>query len=427
MAQSDLLVDRDWKEGEPAARPAVNFNAVHEQAQRVLSDPLFHNSKRYSDMLKYIVDRTLDGRHNCLKERIIGIEVFERSPDYDTSVDSIVRVAAAEVRKRLTRYYEEPEHDHELRIELPMRSYVAEFKQFEPVLQVLQEQPVAREQPVLKEPKGEEPKAGHRWRSRWRSYLWIPVTAAALALGTWGAQRLVTPARPIDRFWAPMMNSSGSILITIGSPVPPLTQTIPSGVAPASSKPGIPLSEFIEQQVNFPIADLSAASEINSFLARHGRVSTVRLAGSTSLSDLHVGPVVILGGILNEWTMRFGANLPFRFHRTAGLQWIEDTSDPSDRKWSVDVDAPYEQVTSEYALITRGVDKTTGQWWIGIGGVTVLGTLAAQQIVVDPKAMTALSAQLPKDWDRKNLQIVLEIKMVKGSFGASQVVATRSW
>src|ERR1019366_8610359 len=70
---------------------------------------------------------TLAGDTSSLKERTLGIEVFGRAPDYDTSQDPIVRSGAAEIRKKLAQYYQEPGHGSEVRIELLSGSYIAEF------------------------------------------------------------------------------------------------------------------------------------------------------------------------------------------------------------------------------------------------------------------------------------------------------------
>ncbi|MGA3008614.1 MAG: hypothetical protein ABSD72_00005, partial [Terracidiphilus sp.] len=61
-------------------------------------------------MLSYVVEQTLLGNTDQLKERIIGIEVFDRQPDYDPSADPIVRFTASEVRKRLAMYYVDSAH-----------------------------------------------------------------------------------------------------------------------------------------------------------------------------------------------------------------------------------------------------------------------------------------------------------------------------
>src|ERR1700733_8703158 len=79
--------------------------AVLLQVDRLLASSHFRNSRRYSDFLRFGVTKTAEGHADILKERTIGIEVFGREPTFDTSGDSIVRVAAAEVRKRIATYY----------------------------------------------------------------------------------------------------------------------------------------------------------------------------------------------------------------------------------------------------------------------------------------------------------------------------------
>ena len=62
------------------------------QLERLLSDPLFRNSKRYPDLLRYVVEQTLQGQADTLKERTLGMAVFHRKPDYDSNADPVVRV-----------------------------------------------------------------------------------------------------------------------------------------------------------------------------------------------------------------------------------------------------------------------------------------------------------------------------------------------
>jgi len=388
-------------------RPAVDPVAVRLQCERILADPLFSHSRRYSDLLKYIVEKTLDGQHDCLKERIIGIEVFGRTPDYNTSQDATVRVAITEVRKRLARYFENPEHRSEVHIDLPAGAYVAEFSL------------------------SQRDARAALWglQPRWRRFLYIGVAVAAvvLVLGFWSAKRL-TPAPAIDQFWAPMLAKQELVPILMGAPVSEEPSNLSTGVAAGTTTPEDSLAKFISRQVNFPIAELNAANSINSFLAQKGTHSVIRLSKSATLSELHGTPVIVLGSFPNEWALRLGSGLRFRFkqNETGSLNWIEDTASPG-RVWAVHLDEPLKQVPSEYALITRALDPTTGQWWIGIGGTTVLGTLGAYPMLLDPGAMSALTSPLPRGWARKNLQIVVEFKVVDGSLGASRVVGTNLW
>ena len=94
----------------------------------ILSSHHFRNSKRYPALLKYVVNRTLDGDADQLKERTLGVEIFDRSPDYDTNADPIVRVTAGEVRKRIAQFYHEDGRESRFHIDIPLGSYVPEFK-----------------------------------------------------------------------------------------------------------------------------------------------------------------------------------------------------------------------------------------------------------------------------------------------------------
>src|ERR1039458_1027121 len=107
-----------------AAATIADRNAINEQLDRLLKSSFFSNSKRYPALLSHVVTRALEGQTSELKERALGIEVFDRAADYDTNIDPVVRITAGEIRKRLAQYYCEPEHEGELRIELRSGSYV---------------------------------------------------------------------------------------------------------------------------------------------------------------------------------------------------------------------------------------------------------------------------------------------------------------
>ena len=87
----------------------------------------FKGSRRSQDFLKYIVEKKLHGNLDALKERIIGVELFGRAPDYATADDAIVRVTASDVRRRLLQHYGEYGSASGIRIELPAGTYIPEF------------------------------------------------------------------------------------------------------------------------------------------------------------------------------------------------------------------------------------------------------------------------------------------------------------
>jgi adenylate cyclase len=115
-----------------AAAP-VPATAVREQLARVVNSPGFVSSVRLCRFLTHIVNRTIDGDIDSLKEFSIAMEVFDRSSDYDPNVDAIVRVEARRLRTKLKAYYEEgPGTVDPVLIGLRPGSYVPVFRWLDP-------------------------------------------------------------------------------------------------------------------------------------------------------------------------------------------------------------------------------------------------------------------------------------------------------
>jgi TolB-like protein/Flp pilus assembly protein TadD len=110
-----------------------NGHALREELERVLSSACFVSSERTSKLLRFLVERRLEGRENELKEATIGVEVFGRSPDYDPKLDSTVRSEAVRLRARLSKYYSTAGSRDPIMIDLPKGGYVPIFREPEPV------------------------------------------------------------------------------------------------------------------------------------------------------------------------------------------------------------------------------------------------------------------------------------------------------
>jgi len=106
---------------------ATQVQSIRRELDLILSSDGFAASKRCQEFLRLIVEHALVGDFDQLRERMIGVEMFGRQVDYDTSNDAVVRVRATEVRKRLGQYYAELDGDPAVRIELPAGSYVPQF------------------------------------------------------------------------------------------------------------------------------------------------------------------------------------------------------------------------------------------------------------------------------------------------------------
>jgi hypothetical protein len=77
---------------------------VQDQLRTILASPAFHGSKRCQQFLEYVCEKSLGGEAGALKERTVAIDVFGRQPQSELGEDTIVRVGAREVRKRLAQF-----------------------------------------------------------------------------------------------------------------------------------------------------------------------------------------------------------------------------------------------------------------------------------------------------------------------------------
>src|ERR1700730_511993 len=107
------------------------------QLNRILASKAFRQADRLKRFLSFIVEETIAGRGERLKEFVVGVEVFDKDESFDPRNDPIVRVQARRLRAQLARYYREEGPDGELLIELPKGGY-------SPVFRLLKSVPVRR-------------------------------------------------------------------------------------------------------------------------------------------------------------------------------------------------------------------------------------------------------------------------------------------
>src|SRR4051812_28459439 len=93
--------------------------AIRSALEQLLRSAQFAASARASRFIRFVVETVLDGRQDSLKEYVVGVEVFDRGHSFDPGEDTIVRVEAGKLRKRLTAYYRGPGRGDRLVIDLP--------------------------------------------------------------------------------------------------------------------------------------------------------------------------------------------------------------------------------------------------------------------------------------------------------------------
>jgi adenylate cyclase len=113
---------------EPKTGSAVPLSEVQEELARILASSAFSRPRRLARLLKYLVEHTLQGETEQLKETVLGVEVFDRGTDFDPRTDPIVRIDARRLRARLAQYYSDEGASDPVIITLETGSYVPLFR-----------------------------------------------------------------------------------------------------------------------------------------------------------------------------------------------------------------------------------------------------------------------------------------------------------
>src|SRR6267154_867255 len=120
---------------EPPQAPAVFASEeVRTQLERILASQTLAGSDQLKRLLRLTVERKINHQSELLKEYNLGLEVFQRPPDYDPKVDPIVRVQARRLRAKLDEYYAGKGASDPLVICIPRGAYIPKFSHRSPAV-----------------------------------------------------------------------------------------------------------------------------------------------------------------------------------------------------------------------------------------------------------------------------------------------------
>jgi len=405
---------------------------VLHELELILEHPLFRSSKRCRQFLHYSVQHVLDGEFDRLKERAIGMAVFDRSATYDTGDDSIVRVTAKEVRSRLAQYYAGLTRQPAVRLEISPGSYITEFRWQEVIPPAVL--PAMHQAATLPPPRVVPGRA-----------VWAGLALLVLASAV-GLYPRLFPPKPdlLRRFWGPVLESAKPVLICLANPgVYRLDDKVfqrfaindpgnATMVAAQLPDQGIVYGREIVPSTDgyAGMGDTIASTHLAVLFTKLGKNLQLRTSTDIAFADLRSSPAVLIGAFTNAWTLELMKEWRFVFDLETPPGWvIRDRYDRS-HVWAnpaLKQELRSRKVTEDYALISRVFEQRSGQPVVSVAGITDFGTAAAAEFISDESLLASAFTDAPKQWERKNLQLIIRTEVVGHTAGKPQYVARHIW
>lgn len=411
-----LATSRQRATGASLAFTQTERNRILDHIEEIFLSPAFRNSKRNCALLRYVVERAVEGNADLLKERTIGVEAFGRPADYDTNVDHSVRSAAGEVRRRLAQYYMERGPQSDVRIEILPGSYVPQIRFLDRTPALEESLAVTAAPQPISVLQADSPRVNRRG---FEGLAALGGIAALLILGLAfrSAWRIPTP---FEQLWNPILTSPNPALVCFGG-----------GRSTAVAEPPATVADFEHLPArNMNVSDALALVAVTSTLRSGGKQYRIlSRANSTSFKDLQQGPFILLGAMNNEWTLRLTEGLRFTYRRRPPGEgsYIADKKNPGNTSWSFRYSAAFNDVLRDYAIVTRVRDPKTEQIALIVAGLGSWGTQAAGEFVSSPDHVKKLERFAPRNWQQKNLQVVLATDVIRGSSGPPIVISAEFW
>ena len=339
-----------------------------DEVQRVLHSTQFRRAPKLQRFLSLICRYYFEDRAREISEYLIAVEAFGKSPDFDSSLDSLVRVQAREVRRRLHEYYQDEGKDSKLVLEIPLGSYA-------PVFSARAVPPPPNRVPMLK-----------------TTWAMLAVTALVCVVLLFSADRqrrlwmgasaqasggALSPL--VSRLWNRFLDSETPTVLVVSNP-----DVGECAAAQAAAKETPCPDEYTGMGEAFAI-DLFS----NLFRASK-RTLIVKQSRMVNEDDVNRYNLILLGGpMVNVWAGRLGGDLSL--NPDPGSVTPVRTGAASTWKYETAFDGNTGKLIRDRGLIALRRHPTTGHWLLFLWGKHTQGTHAAAEGTIQERFL----AQLP--------------------------------
>lgn len=428
--------------------------------RRIARSNTFARADRLSKLLLYVCRMHLSGRDSEVNEQRIGIDVFRRSPSFDSGADTIVRTHATRLRQKLELYFSTDGADEALRLEIPRGGYVPRFFEHVPPTPpaVILSEPSESSVLPPTQPLHIATNAAPEGRSPlfWAMGGIFAGLLAALIVGVvivrsghasalFGSQKSSVQTVAERRFWNGLLQGGDRSYVVVGDSGLVLYQTF--------ARREIPLSDYIAGRYRQPaekgeaavtnvwendlparrytsVADLNLAVRFTHLPQWEDQRTEVVFARDLRPVDAAKSNLILIGSrVANPWvslvdssmnfTLEPSGDGRFAFRNRHPLKDEQVTYAPSDTN-SGTTDS------SVYALIYYRPESDGVKKILLLSGLWQSGTEAAGKYVLTDPQFAAFLAKIERpDRTFPQFELLVRVHSVAGNAFASSIIASR--
>src|SRR5271165_3741048 len=412
--------------------------AEHGQIQRLVNSEVLHGSESLCKLLRFLAERAIEFPGVPAREYQIAIEVFGRRANFDSRLDSTVRVQTGRLRAKLSQYYAEQGKDDPIVVEIPRGIYMvnfvyrgataAEAPSSEPAVPTAATTEAKEDRPLA------SPAAGI-----WKIATFALVSLLLVALGIIGFLTYTRPQpfTPLDsETLSPELRSFWSVFT-----ISPEAPWVIFSNAAFIGRPGTGLRYF-DPQTDSPEHILDHYTGVGEVLGVHELDATfallhhelhVKRGRLVSLDDAKNRNLIFVGSTAENLSLRdWPSTQDFVFRRLedgpskGGVSLVNMRPQPGEQ--AVYSAAPDIPIKEDYALIALAHGINPSYYVLILAGTTTLGTGAAVEYVCHANTLHTLAEGLKHAHGSfgKPFEAVLDVHISSGVPMESDLVAVHA-
>jgi hypothetical protein len=428
--------------------PALGKDPRWQLVERIVASPSFIRSPRLCSLLMHLCELALEGRSDEINEQSIGGALFDRAPNYDPSVDGIVRSHASRLRQRLDQYFSEEGTHETVRLTIPKGGYTPLFEpQSLPVLQLESAVPSLSPAPEsIDQPADAQKKL--LLSNRYRLLFWatgVALIAACVFIFVLLTHTQFARAVPAAKhpLWSTLFRPDQTTLIVASDTGLTSLQTVTgSNVSLAEYLSGdyrthatppagttLEVAKLIASRRYTSIVDLDIVAKLYQIPGLPHNRMQIRYARDLRPNDLKDEPVILLGSEEGTpWVQLFEDKMNFVLvHDHQYQRFLVLNRSPHNNeqpRYEADLTGPVHRV---YGLVALRPNMKGSGYVLLLEGTSMAGTESAADFVFDDSRLLPFLATIKReDGSLPYFELLLQSNNMNGSASGSEILSYRT-